>query len=175
MQAGPGAPGQGRARRGPSPAPSHLAVSGDALRLMAELLTIFVVGEPEGPGVSSVSHGAGPDPVPLAFSAGGSTRSLEPFPHQPYAPLLENPVSQGPPRAPSSELPASAWGRGTWDAPSLPPCRSRSGYPQRPTGPGRGPGSCGCGPAGEGATSAGRCLRPILHPALPGAGLGPVG
>ncbi|XP_048969790.1 centromere protein X isoform X1 [Canis lupus baileyi] len=99
--------------------------------------------------------------------AGGSTRSLEPFPHQPYAPLLENPVSQGPPRAPSSELPASAWGRGTWDAPSLPPCRSRSGYPQRPTGPGRGPGSCGCGPAGEGATSAAPGLLGAPTPTAP--------
>lgn len=174
MQAGPGAPGRGRAGRGPSPAPSHLAVSGDALRLMAELLTIFVVGEPEGPGVS-VSHGAGPDPVPLAFSAGGINTQLGAISPSALRPVAGKPRVPGAPELhPLSCQPALGGGT-TWDAPSLPPCHDRSSYPQRPTGPGRGPGSCGCGPAGEGAASAGRCLRPILHPALPGAGLRPVG
>ena len=49
-------------------------------------------------------------------------------------------------------------------------CCGRSSHPQCSAGPGGGPGLCGCGPAGEGAASAGRWPGPT-----PWAGAGPGG
>lgn len=129
----------------------HLAVGGDALLLMAELLKIFVSGELR-PHLAQIARPV--SPISPHYSLGSVS--------------LESSVFQGPqPQTP--DLPASrdreaagAEAQGHWG--SSPPafCTScfsfhgRSGHPQCPAGPGRGPGPCGRGTAGEGAASAGR-------------------
>lgn len=63
----------------------RLAVSGDALQLMAELLKIFVVGEQRDPIVSSGSHPglSGPLVIHLHFSVRLSRHLFPIFPQAP--------------------------------------------------------------------------------------------
>lgn len=141
----------------------HLAVSGDALQLTAELLKVFVVGErrarqgPRGPVLLAQTT-----VIPLHCGVWWGNQGTLPLSHKhPSSVSLESGVS-GPTPVLSCQL-ARGWGSSGPKAQGLgfgrrcSPVSCRSGRPQRPAGPGGGPDPRGCGPAGEGAASAGRC------------------